>query len=109
MTTDKIYRYKIKTDELYNSMIEFSKSNRHKSDDEIKKEFLNWINSDEISNLVKKEENKLKEYDYDLINNPIESKIYKRLIKLGHSVSGNGEATKYGNKVALAGHGNDSM
>ena len=79
MTTDKIYRYKIKTDELYNSMIEFSKSNRHKSDDEIKKEFLNWINSDEISNLVKEEENKLKEYDYDLINNPIESKIYKSI------------------------------
>tara|TARA_Y100000768_G_scaffold387804_1_gene380350 strand:+ start:294 stop:836 length:543 start_codon:yes stop_codon:yes gene_type:complete len=79
MSTDKIYRYKIKSKELYDSIIEFSKSNRHKEDDEIKKEFIDWVNSRNISILVKEEEEELKKTDYDLINNPIERKIYKSI------------------------------
>tara|TARA_B110000285_G_C15002233_1_gene552009 strand:- start:310 stop:858 length:549 start_codon:yes stop_codon:yes gene_type:complete len=79
MSTDKIYRYKIKSRELYDSIIEFSKSNRHKEDDEIKKEFIDWINSTEISILVKQEEEELKKRDYNLINTPIETKIYKSI------------------------------
>lgn len=79
MNTDKIYRYKIKSKELYDSIIEFSKSNRHKEDDEIKKEFIDWINSSKISILVKEEEEELKNTDYNLISNPIETKIYKSI------------------------------
>jgi len=79
MSTDKIYRYKIKSKDLYDSIIEFSKSNRHKEDDEIKKEFIDWINSSKISILVKEEEEELRKTDYNLINNPIETKIYKSI------------------------------
>ena len=77
--TNSIYRFKIKTPELYNSIIEFSKCNRHKNNEDIKTSFLNWYNSADIKQLVSNEENILIKNNYDLNKTPLQDKIYKSI------------------------------
>ena len=77
--SQSIYRFKIKTPELYNSIMEFSKNNRHKTDEEIKNVFSNWYNSHAIQELILKEEDILIKNNYDLNKTPLQDKIYKSI------------------------------
>tara|TARA_B100001287_G_C22327048_1_gene364415 strand:+ start:11 stop:571 length:561 start_codon:yes stop_codon:yes gene_type:complete len=78
-TTNKTFRFKISNSDLYNEIVEFSRTNKYSNNEVLKQQYENWCNQDSILCMIQNEENMLRRNGYDLTNNNIHNKIYKSI------------------------------
>lgn len=74
-----VYRFKIKNLELNDEMVSFSLYHLHETNEDLKESFQKWCQEEHIQSLILQEKKYLELLQYDLVKNPIETKIFKSI------------------------------
>lgn len=75
----KTFRFKISNSELYDEIVQFSKTYKYSTNEVLKQQYERWCNQDNIWCMIHNEEIMLRRNGYDLNNNNIHQKIYKSI------------------------------
>ena len=73
------YRFKITNPTLNEEMIAFAQYHKHEDRTTLKDSFKKWFISDEISELIQRENSVLNEHYYDFKKGSLETKIFKSI------------------------------